>query len=97
MARQRYVVAYDIRDDRRLRQVHKRMKNFGYPLQYSVFVCDLDGMEKVALRREIGEAIHYGVDSVVIIHLGEPTGRGTDCFEFLGTGRSLPEVGSRIV
>ncbi|MCL4292137.1 MAG: CRISPR-associated endonuclease Cas2 [Acidimicrobiia bacterium] len=97
MARQRYVVSYDIRDERRLRAVHKRMKGFGYPLQYSVFICDLDAMEKIALRKEIGDVMHHGVDSVVIIALGDPSGRGTECFEFMGAGRSLPESGPRIV
>lgn len=36
------VVAYDIVDDRRRRRVHKALKNFGRPVQYSAFECILD-------------------------------------------------------
>lgn len=31
MARKRYIVAYDIREPKRLRDVHAVMKGFGYP------------------------------------------------------------------
>ena len=47
MSRRRFLVAYDIREAKRLRTVHTAMKAFGNPLQYSVFVCDLDPSEKV--------------------------------------------------
>ena len=36
------VVAYDICDDRRRLCVHKALKNFGHPVQYSTFECLLD-------------------------------------------------------
>jgi CRISPR-associated protein Cas2 len=73
------------------------MKAFGYPLQYSVFICDLDVGEKLALRREVGEIMHQQEDSVVLIDLGDPEARGTECFEFLGPSRGLPERGPQIV
>lgn len=91
MARRRYVVAYDIRDEVRLRRVHKAMKSYGYPLQYSVFVCDLDVGEKLALRLEVGGIMNLQVDSVVLMDLGDPETRGKECFEFLGPSRPLPE------
>ena len=56
--RKRYLLAYDIRDSKRLRQVHKIMKSFGWPMQYSVFICDLDAMELTALRTELAATIH---------------------------------------
>jgi CRISPR-associated protein Cas2 len=95
--RRRYVVAYDIRDDTRLRQVHKAMKSFGDPLQYSVFVCDLDPVEKLAMRRTLGEIVHFGADSIAIIDLGDAEKRGSECFEFMGPHRALPFDGPRIV
>ncbi len=97
MARRRYVVTYDIREDVRLRRVHKTMKSFGYPLQYSVFLCDLDTMEKYALKQALGEIIHHGADSVAIIDLGEAGTRGATCFEFMGPHAPLPDDGPRIV
>lgn len=97
MSRRRYVVAYDIRDDGRLRRVHKTMKAFGYPLQYSVFVCDLDVGEKLSLRIQVGEVMNMHLDSVVLMDLGDPETRGKECFEFLGPSRALPEQGPQIV
>jgi len=73
------------------------MKAFGYPLQYSVFICDLDIGEKLALKREIGEIMHLAEDSVALIDLGDPDVRGTECFEFLGPTRGLPRRGPQIV
>ena len=37
--RNTYLVCYDIRDDKRLRKVHKTMRDFGDHLQYSIFEC----------------------------------------------------------
>jgi CRISPR-associated protein Cas2 len=97
MARRRYLVAYDIRDRKRLREVHGAMKHFGYPLQYSVFICDLDAIEKVQLRDILGRRIHHREDSVVLVDLGDPASRGVDCFEFMGVAPRLPRAGPTIV
>lgn len=97
MARRRYVVAYDIREPKRLRHVHEAMKGFGYPLQYSVFVCDLDNQEKLAMRLTVGAVIHHGMDSIAIIDLGETDVRGVERFEFMGVPPALPRSGPRIV
>lgn len=42
-------MAYDVREARRLRRVHKVCKTYGDPLQYSLFVCDLSRQELVGL------------------------------------------------
>lgn len=97
MKRRRYLVAYDIRDDGRLRRVHKVMLGFGEPLQYSVFLCDLDPGEKLALKRDVGEVIHHAVDSVAIVDLGVADRRGVDCFEFLGARLPLPSSGPQVI
>jgi CRISPR-associated protein Cas2 len=53
MARRRFLVAYDIRDDRRLRSVATCVEGYGERIQYSVFICDLSDMEMVSLRTDI--------------------------------------------
>lgn len=73
------------------------MKAFGYPLQYSVFVCDLDGMEKVALRERVGGIIDHRIDSVAIVDLGDPENRGIEPFEFMGQPPRLPRREAQIV
>jgi CRISPR-associated protein Cas2 len=97
MARRRYLVAYDIREARRLRRVHHAMKAFGYPLQYSVFICDLDVSEKVEMRLRIGEIIRHNEDSVALVDLGESGSPSAGRFEFMGATRGLPEGGSHVV
>ena len=95
--RKRYLVAYDIREDKRLRRVHKTMKGYGWSLQYSVFVCDLDAIELLALRTDLGEIIHHALDSIAIVDLGAPNERGSDCFQFMGIAARLPSSGPTII
>lgn len=88
--RNRYLVAYDIRDPKRLRKVYQTMLGFGDPLQYSVFRCDLAAMEKVLMFAKLGEIIHHRDDRVMVVDLGPADGRGDRCFEFLGQGSPPP-------
>ncbi len=95
--RRRYLVAYDICDDGRLRRVHQTVKSYGRSLQYSVFVCDLSASEKISLRWELEEVIHPTIDRVMFVDLGEPDGQGVDSFEFIGQTPNLPTGGAHIV
>lgn len=96
-SRRRYLVAYDIRDDKRLRLVYKTMKGYGWRMQYSVFICDLDRIELLSLKTDLGAIIHHAVDSIAIIDLGSPHERGSDCFQFMGAADGLPESGPVIL
>ncbi|MCY4175088.1 MAG: CRISPR-associated endonuclease Cas2 [Acidimicrobiaceae bacterium] len=95
--RTRYLVSYDISDAKRLRQVHKIIKNFGWPMQYSVFICDLDPVELLLLKQDVGEIIHHGEDSVAFVNLGPPANRGVECFDFMGARSALPTSGPTII
>jgi CRISPR-associated protein Cas2 len=88
--RNRYLLAYDIRQPRRLRRVHRVAKDFGEPLQYSLFVCDLTAVELLRLRSALLEEMKQTEDSVSIFDLGPPSGRGVRCIEFIGQRRGLP-------
>lgn len=94
MARRRFLLAYDISDPVRLRRCHRTAKQFGYPLQYSLFICDLDRTELVGLRWAMGEVIDHGVDRVAIIDVGET---GKINFEFLGVHPVIPTGGPTII
>lgn len=95
--RRRYLVAYDIRDDVRLRRVHKTVKGFGWSMQYSVFICDLDPIELLDLRKRLGDEINHAVDSIAFIDLGEPHERGRQCFSFMGSSAPLPTAGPVVI
>ncbi|WP_229712256.1 CRISPR-associated endonuclease Cas2 [Streptomyces daqingensis] len=88
------LVTYDIRDQRRLRAVHRTMKSYGDPLQYSVFVCDLSDIERIRMTDALSARMNLAVDSVAIINLGN-----TDLsrFEFLGTRLLDPPEGGALV
>jgi len=90
-------VAYDIREEKRLRVVHRTMKGFGYPLQYSVFVCDLSRSEKIHMKEELGRLISHAEDSIALVDLGDPEARGVECFEFMGIFHPLPRREPRVI
>lgn len=95
MARRRFLIAYDISDPARLRRVIKVMESYGQRLQYSVFICDLSGIELVAWSADIQAVIKLTEDSVVRIDLGD-VGLSAD-IHVLGTSRRLPRHGPTIV
>ena len=95
MARRRYLVAYDIREDKRLRSVAACVEGYGERIQYSVFVCDLTDQEAVTMRGDIENRIKPSVDSVMIIDLGRPADSGR--FLFLGHHDKLPTSAAVIV
>jgi CRISPR-associated protein Cas2 len=82
--RQRYIVTYDIADQKRLRKVFKLLKGYGEHLQFSVFRCDLTNMTLAKMKAELNEAIHALEDQVLIIDVGPTEGRGEVVFESLG-------------
>lgn len=82
--RNRYVVAYDVRDPKRLRQTHRKMKGFGDSLQFSVFLCELSAKEKVLLEEALSEIINFKEDQVLVIDLGPVDGHRANAMEALG-------------
>lgn len=92
--RRRYLVAYDIRDQRRLRAVATCLEAYGERLQYSVFVCDLSASELIALRADLEALVKASEDSVMTVDLGANDGRR---FVFLGQPPQFPGDGAKIV
>lgn len=58
------VVCYDIRDPRRLQRVHKCMKKWGMPLQYSVFYCELTPRSRRRMENCLRELIDARADDI---------------------------------
>lgn len=95
MARRRYLVAYDIRDDRRLRSIAVCMEGYGERIQYSVFVADLSDREKYLMRADIESRMKQTEDSVMIIDLG--AAGDSSRFLFLGHHEGLPSLAATII
>ncbi|WP_322797236.1 CRISPR-associated endonuclease Cas2 [Tepidiforma sp.] len=96
MQRRRYLVAYDIADDRRLRDVYREMVGWGVRLQYSVYLCDLSKPELIRMRRRLLELIVPEKDSVAIFDLGVPSTSREVVPEVLGRTPALPREGPAI-
>jgi CRISPR-associated protein Cas2 len=79
-----YIVCYDISDPKRLRRVHRTMRGFGDPLQYSVFRCVLSPAERILLLEALSGIIHHREDQVMLLHLGPADGRAGERIETLG-------------
>ncbi|WP_208029806.1 CRISPR-associated endonuclease Cas2 [Rhabdothermincola sediminis] len=95
--RRRHLVAYDITDDGRRTRVFNTLNGYGRRMQYSVFVCDLSEQERIRMIWDLEDLIEPFVDRVMIVDLGDPGGRGTSCFRFLGAPPDLPTGGVDIV
>lgn len=59
-----WVIAYDIRDDRRRFRVDRALTNVGTRVQYSVFEAHLSHAELQNLKLELGRCIDNDNDSV---------------------------------
>lgn len=62
--RMRYVVAYDIPDDRRRNRVAKLLEGHGERVQYSLFECRLTAAQFKKLWQELGERTDEDEDSL---------------------------------
>lgn len=82
--RNTFLVCYDIRDDKRLRKVHKTMRDFGDHLQYSIFECQFTPIDLAKCRHTLGELIKHNEDQVLFVDLGPTEGRGERVITALG-------------
>jgi len=68
--RRRYVISYDISDDKRRTKVFELLLGNGDHVQYSVFLADLSQRELIVLRTKLLQLINERDDQVLIIDLG---------------------------
>lgn len=94
--RRRWLVAYDIADEVRLRKVHGIVLGHGDMVQYSLYICDLNRSELIELKFRLRETIHHTRDRVLFIDLGEPDS-AIAVTDYLGQRPNWPETGRSIV
>jgi len=83
--RTRYLLCYDVRDTRRLRRVGKLAEEFGYRLQYSVFVCDLSPAERSRFEGRLDKIFNLSADAAVLIDLGPASRASATRFHWLSS------------
>jgi len=59
-----WVIAYDIRDNRRRAKVARKLERAGLRVQKSVFLTDFNDSQVRKLVRELGELIEHETDQV---------------------------------
>jgi len=84
MPRNTYLVCYDISNDKRLRTVYKKMRDFGDRVQYSVFECLLTPSDLTRCRHVLSEIINHHEDQVMFVDLGPAEGRGERVISAIG-------------
>lgn len=94
--RRRYLIAYDIADDRRRDGVFGELQGQGDRVQYSVFFCELTPRELVRLRTELRRLIHELEDQVMILDLGRAYRPLESSLEILGRSYE-PEIRTQII
>lgn len=69
--RNRYFVCYDVSEPRRLASTYKMMNGYGDPIQYSVFMCELNDKELIYLKMDLEELLNLNEDRVLVINTGK--------------------------
>lgn len=82
MKKQRYLIAYDIRDAKRLTKIYKLIKQHSIPVQRSVFIAHLQRDQLTALKQQLEELIHPKQDDIRIYKLP-----ATSDIELLGAAK----------
>ena len=89
--RSRYLVTYDIRDEKRLPRVFRKMRGFGEHVQYSVFICELSPKEKAYMIDMLNTIIKNDEDGIMIVNLGPAENDPDEKIEFIGRKTPIPE------
>jgi CRISPR-associated protein Cas2 len=95
--RRSYLVCYDVRDPKRLRQTHRLMKAYGEPWQYSVFYCTLKAIDRVRLENALREILNLQRDQVLIVDLGSNEESARAAAATLGPPPPEPEGGVVVI
>jgi len=92
-----YLVCYDIRDPKRLRRVHKILKGYGEPWQYSIFFCVLKDIDRVRLQSDLEDEMNLKEDQTMIIDLGADEEKARRASFVIGQSLPRPENGTMIL
>lgn len=64
------LISYDIKNDKRRTKIFNTLKNYGDPIQYSVFECDITRKQYQELRRRLEPLIDVEeTDSLYVFRL----------------------------
>ena len=96
-AARRYLVAYDITNDRRRTRIARCLQEYGDRVQYSVFVVDIRPARLVRLRTLLEGLIDERSDSLLLCDLGPVATIDHRRFEFLGCSAEITPRGAIVL
>ena len=67
--KRKFLICYDIVDDKRLRRVHQLLSNIAMAVQYSVFEAELSNAELECLKEKLIQSIDRDSDKISIYRL----------------------------
>ena len=67
----KYLITYDIENDKRRKKISDELEAFGYRVNYSVFECELNQTKLRKLKEKIEELVDVNYDSVRFYHICE--------------------------
>lgn len=85
----RYIIAYDIADDRRRDHVAKYLQRYGDRVQFSVFMCELGPVRFLRLNEGIKKMISELEDSILVCDLGTSNSLSEGRLTFIGVSRYI--------
>ncbi len=87
----RYVIAYDIENDKRRKKVADILEGYGVRVNYSVFEVDLPQSKILKLLSEIKKVVSLKKDSVRFYHISTPSLKKS--FEVCNRGEVFEGIG----
>jgi CRISPR-associated protein Cas2 len=82
--RRRYLISYDMANDKRRTKVFEYLLGYGEHIQFSVFLADLTRQELIVMRTRVRELLNEGEDQCLIVDLGRESRSLQDTLEVLG-------------
>lgn len=90
----RYLISYDISDDRRRYHAAEALKDYAHRVQYSVFECDVNSEELEKLLERLASSIEESEDSCRVYRLCAECAREV---KILGKGEQYREPGTVVI
>ena len=88
--RKRYLIAYDVSDDKRRNAIFKTLMGNGDHVQFSVFLCQLSDVELASLKGSLADSVNARQDQVVILDMGPADSDLASRLECLGKAYTPP-------
>ncbi len=88
--RKRYLIAYDVSDDKRRTAIFKTLMGNGDHVQFSVFLCQLNDVELASLKGSLCGSVNARQDQIVILDLGPADSDLSSRLECLGKAYTPP-------